>query len=65
MRLGGVSLGTLDTCMRPRGIGSRPIVPGRTTPPCNMSFQQLEERMATLADKEDILALCHPGPQRM
>eukprot|EP00959_Pyramimonas_sp_CCMP1952_P019038 402307-Pyramimonas_sp.AAC.1 len=53
--------------MRPRGIGSRPLVPSRTTAPCNMSFQLLKERMATLADnaKENILALCDPGPQRI
>eukprot|EP00959_Pyramimonas_sp_CCMP1952_P061051 1275694-Pyramimonas_sp.AAC.1 len=53
--------------MHPRGIEFRPIVPNRTTAPDNMSFQQLMERMAMLADsaKEDISALCDPGSQRI
>eukprot|EP00959_Pyramimonas_sp_CCMP1952_P235899 4930014-Pyramimonas_sp.AAC.1 len=58
MRLGDVRLGTLDRCMRPRGIGSRRIVPIRTAAPFNVSFQELMEQMPTLADdaKENILS---------
>eukprot|EP00959_Pyramimonas_sp_CCMP1952_P033551 704322-Pyramimonas_sp.AAC.1 len=52
--------------MRPRGIASRRIAPNRTTAPVNMSFQQPEERMATLADspEENIFSSCDPGSRR-